>query len=85
MALFSSILPAGHPFFFQARDFRPDSNVVTEMDHATRHADRTLLVLSAASLSFGFVSSEMGYSFAPGSHWQREAPACCHSASKHVM
>jgi tetratricopeptide (TPR) repeat protein len=49
---------AGYTFFFQAWDFRPGSNFVAEMDNATKLADRTLLVLSAAYLASGFAFSE---------------------------
>ncbi|MBV9688897.1 MAG: toll/interleukin-1 receptor domain-containing protein [Ktedonobacteraceae bacterium] len=54
---------AGYTFFFQAWDFRPGSNFVVEMDQATKLADRTLLVLSAAYLASGFAFSEWAAAF----------------------
>ena len=54
---------AGFTFFFQAWDFRPGSNFVAEMDKATKQADRTLLVLSAAYLASGFAFSEWAAAF----------------------
>ena len=54
---------AGYTFFFQDWDFRPGSNFVAEMDKATRQADRTLLVLSAAYLTSGFAFSEWAAAF----------------------
>ncbi|GHO98815.1 tetratricopeptide repeat protein [Reticulibacter mediterranei] len=42
---------AGYRVHFQGWDVRPGSNIVKVMDDATKHAERTLLVLSAASLA----------------------------------
>jgi tetratricopeptide (TPR) repeat protein len=49
---------AGYTFFFQAWDFRPGTNFIAEMDNATKLADRTLLVLSAAYLASSLAFSE---------------------------
>lgn len=55
---------AGFVVVIQAWDFRPGNNFVVEMNRASAAARRTIVILSPASLSSGFVESEWATAFA---------------------
>ena len=55
---------AGYSTIYQARDFRPGSNFVVEMDRATADAKRTLAVLSPDYLAALYTHPEWGAAFA---------------------
>ncbi len=54
---------ATYRVIIQAWDFRPGTNFVAEMDTAAKHADRTLLVLSAAYLTSDYAFAEWAAAF----------------------
>jgi TIR domain len=54
---------AGSTFFIQAWDFRPGMNFVAGMDHTSKQADRTVLVLSPAYLESDDAFSEWAVAF----------------------
>ena len=54
---------AGYHTIIQAWDIRPGSNFVFEMNEASKHAERTLLVLSSTYLTSDYAFSEWGVAF----------------------
>lgn len=53
----------GYSIILQAWDFRPGSNFVLDMDDATKHAERSILVLSPDYLTSDFTQPEWAEAF----------------------